>query len=59
MPEGAATPGRVSTIEAIAGAIRFLEGSAGDTVAAALERLFAVAVAHTAATGRNIGAIPP
>ena len=46
-------PGRVSTIEAIARALRFLEG--GEAGAAAqLERLFAVAVERAAATGRNL-----
>jgi tRNA-uridine aminocarboxypropyltransferase len=44
-------PGRVSTIEAIAGALRLLEGEAA---AAPLEALFAVAVARAAATGRNV-----
>lgn len=44
-------PGRVSTIEAIASALRLLEGEA---VGAALERLFAEAVARAAASGRNI-----
>lgn len=44
-------PGRVSTIEAIAGALRLLEG---DPPAAALERLFGVAVARAAASGRNV-----
>lgn len=43
--------GRVSTIEAIARALRLLEG---DAPAAALERLFDVAVARAAATGRNL-----
>jgi len=47
-------PGRVSTIEAIAQALRLLEGRAGDAAAAALLRLFDVAVARAAATGRNI-----
>ena len=42
-------PGRVSTIEAIARALRLLEG---DTLAIPLERLFEVAVAHTRASGR-------
>ena len=42
-------PGQVSTIEAIAGALRLLEGNA---VAAPLEALFAVAVARAKATGR-------
>jgi DTW domain-containing protein YfiP len=44
-------PGRVSTIEAIAGALRLIEG---DAVAAPLEALFALAVARAASTGRNI-----
>ena len=44
-------PGRVSTIEAIAGALRLLEGEAA---AAPLEALFAIAVARAAATGRNV-----
>jgi DTW domain-containing protein len=44
-------PGRVSTIEAIAGALRLLEG---DEVAAPLERLFGVAVARAQASGRNV-----
>jgi DTW domain-containing protein YfiP len=54
-------PGRVSTIEAIAHALRFLEGSEGAAAAAALERLFAVAVERAAATGRNVlaHALPP
>jgi DTW domain-containing protein YfiP len=47
-------PGRVSTIEAIARALRFLEGEAGAGAAAQLERLFDVAVEHTAATGRPV-----
>ena len=42
-------PGRVSTIEAIARALRLLEG---DDVAAPLERLFALAVARAQALGR-------
>lgn len=42
-------PGRVSTIEAIARALRLLEG---DEPAAALERLFALAVDRAYATGR-------
>lgn len=46
------SPGRVSTIEAIARALRLLEGEAA---AAPLEALFAVAVARAAATGRNVG----
>jgi DTW domain-containing protein YfiP len=45
------SPGRVSTIEAIARALRLIEG---DAVALPLERLFALAVARAAATGRNI-----
>jgi DTW domain-containing protein YfiP len=44
-------PGRVSTIEAIAAALRLLEG---DAPAAALERLFALAVERTRATGRTL-----
>jgi DTW domain-containing protein YfiP len=44
-------PGHVSTIEAIARALRLVEGEAA---AAPLEALFAVAVARAAATGRNI-----
>jgi len=44
-------PGRVSTIEAIAGALRLIEG---DDAAAPLEALFALAVARAAATGRNV-----
>jgi DTW domain-containing protein YfiP len=52
-------PGRVSTIEAIARALRFLEGSRGDAVAAELERLFEVAVERAAATGRNVLPLPP
>jgi tRNA-uridine aminocarboxypropyltransferase len=44
-------PGRVSTIEAIARALRLLEGNAA---ADGLEALFALAVARAAATGRNI-----
>jgi DTW domain-containing protein YfiP len=50
-------PGRVSTIEAIAAALRFLEGAGGDAAAAQLERLFEVAVRRAAATGRNL--LPP
>ncbi len=46
-------PGRVSTIEAIAGALRLIEG---EDAAAALEALFAVAVQRAAATGRNVTA---
>jgi DTW domain-containing protein YfiP len=45
-------PGRVSTIVAIARALRLLEG---DAAAAPLEALFAVAVERAAATGRNVG----
>ena len=45
------SPGRVSTIEAIARALRLVEG---DAAAAPLEALFAVAVARAAATGRNV-----
>lgn len=45
------SPGRVSTIEAIARALRLIEG---DAVAAPLEALFAVAVERAAATGRNV-----
>lgn len=44
--------GRVSTIEAIARALRLLEG---EEPAAALERLFAVAVQRAQSTGRLIG----
>jgi DTW domain-containing protein YfiP len=44
-------PGRVSTIEAIARALRLLEGEA---VAQPLEALFDAAVTSAAATGRNI-----
>jgi DTW domain-containing protein YfiP len=44
-------PGRVSTIEAVAGALRLIEG---DALAAPLEALFALAVARAAATGRNV-----
>ena len=44
--------GRVSTIEAIARALRLLEG---DEPAARLERLFAVAVERAQSTGRLIG----
>ena len=43
--------GRVSTIEAIARALRLVEGEAP---AAALEALFALAVQRAAATGRNL-----
>jgi len=45
------SPGRVSTIEAIARALRLIESA---EAAAALEALFAVLVARAAATGRNI-----
>ncbi|HET9621945.1 MAG TPA: DTW domain-containing protein [Kofleriaceae bacterium] len=48
-------PGRVSTIEAIASALRLLEG---DAAAAPLEALFAVAVNRAAATGRNVSGRP-
>jgi DTW domain-containing protein YfiP len=59
LPEGAdaprmrqaPSPDRVSTIEAIARALRLLEG---DEVAAPLEALFALAVDRAAASGRNI-----
>ena len=44
-------PGRVSTIEAIARALRLLEG---DAVATPLEALFQVAVGRAAASGRTI-----
>jgi len=44
--------GRVSTIEAIARALRLLEG---EEPAAALERLFAVAVERARSTGRMMG----
>ena len=44
-------PGRVSTIEAIARALRLLEGEAP---AAALEHLFAVAVGRAQSTGRSL-----
>ena len=44
-------PGRVSTIEAIARALRLLEG---DAVAAPLEQLFALAVARAAQSGRQM-----
>lgn len=47
--------GRVSTIEAIARALRLIEG---DGPAAPLEALFAVAVARAAATGRNLPSGP-
>jgi DTW domain-containing protein YfiP len=43
-------PGMVSTIEAIATALRLVEG---DAVAEPLERLFAVAVAHAQRAGRR------
>lgn len=43
--------GRVSTLEAIARALRLLEG---DAAAAPLEALFAVAVERAAATGRRV-----
>jgi len=49
-------PGQVSTIEAIARALRLLEG---EPPAAALEALFALAVARAAATGRNLPAAGP
>ena len=45
-------PGRVSTIEAIARALRLLEG---DAPASALEQLFAVAVRRAQSTGRSVG----
>lgn len=45
-------PGAVSTIEAIARALRLVEGEAP---AAALEQLFALAVERTRATGRRLG----
>jgi DTW domain-containing protein YfiP len=44
-------PGRVSTIEAIARALRLLEG---DMMAVPLEQLFAVAVARAQSTGRRL-----
>jgi DTW domain-containing protein YfiP len=44
-------PGRVSTLEAIARALRLIEG---DAAAAPLEALFARAVERAAATGRNV-----
>lgn len=44
-------PGRVSTIEAIARALRLLEG---DEVAAPLEALFALAVERAALSGRQV-----
>jgi DTW domain-containing protein len=43
--------GRVSTIEAIARALRLVEG---DAAATALEQLFDLAVARAAASGRNL-----
>ena len=45
------SPGWVSTIEAIARALRLIES---EEAAVALEALFAVAVARAAATGRNL-----
>jgi DTW domain-containing protein YfiP len=47
----APSPDRVSTIEAIAEALRLLEG---DAVADPLEALFALAVARARATGRSV-----
>jgi DTW domain-containing protein YfiP len=47
----APAPDRVSTIEAIARALRLLEG---DAVAEPLEQLFALAVARARATGRAV-----
>jgi len=47
-------PGRVSTIEAIARALRLLEGPAGEAAEAGLLRLFDLAVARAAASGRNV-----
>jgi DTW domain-containing protein YfiP len=44
-------PGKVSTIEAIARALRLLEG---DAVAAPLEQLFDLAVARAAQSGRQM-----
>ena len=44
-------PGRVSTIEAIARALRLLEG---DEMATPLEHLFAVAVRRAQSTGRSV-----
>jgi len=44
-------PGRVSTIEAIARALRLLEG---DLVATPLEQLFEVAVQRAQSTGRSV-----
>ena len=49
-------PGRVSTIEAIARALRLLEG---DAVAAPLEALFAIAVERARSSGRNVSANGP
>jgi DTW domain-containing protein YfiP len=48
-------PDRVSTIEAIAHALRMIEG---DAAAAPLEALFQLAVQRAAATGRNLAAEP-
>jgi DTW domain-containing protein len=48
--------GRVSTIEAIAAALRLLEG---EQVAAPLEALFAVAVDRARSSGRNVLAKGP
>jgi DTW domain-containing protein YfiP len=48
-------PGRVSTIEAIAGALRLIEGEAA---AAPLEALFALAVARAGQTGRHVAGSP-
>jgi len=48
--------GRVSTIEAIAGALRLLEG---EEAAAPLEALFAVAVDRARSSGRNVLARGP
>ena len=47
----APAPGRVSTIEAIARALRLVEGEHG---AALLEQLFALAVARAAQAGRRV-----
>jgi DTW domain-containing protein YfiP len=47
-------PGRVSTIEAIARALRLLEGPAGEAAEAGLLGLFELAVARAAASGRNV-----
>jgi DTW domain-containing protein YfiP len=44
-------PGRVSTIEAIARALRLIEG---EEPAAALEQLFAIAVGRAQSTGRSL-----